>query len=472
MNQSRSKVTGCFYGLALGDALGYAYESPPYPLRNFEINEEVLAEISPIRFSNQIQQTLFICEALTRAHTSGTTNTDELIKEIKYGNACYLDSLGIEYCINHSRLRDIHSMKERRYLESEESFAKVIPVALYFSYDQVMTIHEIATLCIDIINDACKSMYEKISIYFMTSLMVRCIRFPYESFMTLIFYAMRDTKRAYKDDDIAAEFNHDISTAVSLARNISKTDQECISQLGENQRDDRFAAICVFAIMRYYRKFKEPLLCVLKHSYHKTIYGSWAGALAGAICGVESVDASWLQHLELYDLQTRLYGHIATKCEEDISMPATFKQKLVNLKIKRWKKKWNSNVNLLFLDFDGVFLVPEKDEKEFLERIKELCEKYQLSIVISSSWRRNMSECEDILKEVGLQHRLLGRTSLEGFDRNEQILEYLGSHPFNRFVILDDMYLELFEKQSVKTEFKDGFTDVKLKEAREKLESQ
>ena len=83
-----------------------------------------------------------------------------------------------------------------------------------------------------------------------------------------------------------------------------------------------------------------------------------------------------------------------------------------------------------------------------------------------------MDECEAILKQVGLHHRLIGRTTLEGFDRNEQILAYLCTHPFNRFICLDDMYLELFEKQSVQTEFREGFNEEKLNEARKLLESQ
>jgi hypothetical protein len=113
--------------------------------------------------------------------------------------------------------------------------------------------------------------------------------------------------------------------------------------------------------------------------------------------------------------------------------------------------------NLIFLDFDGVL----NNQASLLEGVhicadkvillRNFCEQYDCSIVISSYWRegRTLQELKDILMHVGFYcpHRIIGMTPVSdskdgnftGYDRGYEIEKWL--HYQNEdyhYVILDD----------------------------------
>lgn len=121
-------------------------------------------------------------------------------------------------------------------------------------------------------------------------------------------------------------------------------------------------------------------------------------------------------------------------------------------------KRHNGN-NLLFLDYDGVFLCLHQEVKPYVERIERLCREFELKVVISSSWREYYPQCLDVLREAGFTQEVIGRTSLEGYDRNKQIFDYIKKHGFHKLLILDDMPLWFFCGYHVQTDFERGFDD-------------
>lgn len=151
-------------------------------------------------------------------------------------------------------------------------------------------------------------------------------------------------------------------------------------------------------------------------------------------------------------------------------LPGTLRFAEYKENILQLKRQWNSEFHLLFLDFDGVFIVPKKEKKEFLERIAKLCKSYHLKVVITSTHRFNMNKCEQLLSSYGIN--VIGRTELEGNDRNEQIYNYLKAHPFHHFVILDDMFLAQFQDYAVHCDFFTGFDETAYQKAVEILENQ
>ncbi len=151
-------------------------------------------------------------------------------------------------------------------------------------------------------------------------------------------------------------------------------------------------------------------------------------------------------------------------------LPGTLRYAALKENLQQLKNQWKSDIHLLFLDFDGVFIIPRKEKKEFLERIAKLSQTYYLKTVITSTHRFDMNKCEQLLSAYGIH--VIGRTELEGNDRNEQIYNYLKTHPFHHFVILDDLFLPQFQDYAVHCDFFTGFDETAYQKAVKILEQQ
>ena len=128
--------------------------------------------------------------------------------------------------------------------------------------------------------------------------------------------------------------------------------------------------------------------------------------------------------------------------------------------------------NLLFLDFDGVWIIPEGDYKTIIHRVNTLIQTYQMEVVLTTSHRTNMEGCINLLKACGFEGTIQGRTELEGEDRATQILNYLNQHDFNHFVILDDMWIDPLQDYLVHCNFYTGFDERAYHEAINSMERQ
>ena len=111
---------------------------------------------------------------------------------------------------------------------------------------------------------------------------------------------------------------------------------------------------------------------------------------------------------------------------------------------------------VIFLDLDGVLNVEDgihstffkyKDlyfEPELVERFNSLIERLpeNVKIVISSSWRTDMEDLEECLKDAGFLHwdRVIGKTpSIKSGSRFNEIIKYLElNKKVKRFIIIDD----------------------------------
>lgn len=149
--------------------------------------------------------------------------------------------------------------------------------------------------------------------------------------------------------------------------------------------------------------------------------------------------------------------------------------------IKKGKKKY-----YLFLDFDGVINIwhmnnPQsikEDQCQFadvpsIKRLSDLCLKYNLYIVISSSWRfAGTAYCANYLKRCGLKKgcKVVGITAQDFEERQKHITDYLLQHPdYTGYLILDDLYLPHLDKNLVKCETLEGFDEQKQYQATMKV---
>lgn len=123
---------------------------------------------------------------------------------------------------------------------------------------------------------------------------------------------------------------------------------------------------------------------------------------------------------------------------------------------------------IMFLDYDGVVNTIQWDFNseakgyecrygypfdnkvnnwQAVQWISELCQKYNIDIVVTSTWRM-WDNYKDCLINGGLRRdiKVLGKIPLNNdLSRAEQIQEYLTKHPEinNKFIIIDDDYVDM-----------------------------
>lgn len=116
-------------------------------------------------------------------------------------------------------------------------------------------------------------------------------------------------------------------------------------------------------------------------------------------------------------------------------------------------------MNVLFLDYDGVVNTPIWDDMgtkcrinnpfhksvnnfQAVQWVSEFCEKFNYSIVVTSTWRYGDETYRTCLINGGLRRgiKILGKTErLDGKCRGDEIQLYLNEHPeIENFIILDD----------------------------------
>ncbi|MBQ1827234.1 MAG: hypothetical protein II126_04605 [Erysipelotrichaceae bacterium] len=150
----------------------------------------------------------------------------------------------------------------------------------------------------------------------------------------------------------------------------------------------------------------------------------------------------------------------------------------------REKRSENSDehevVNVLFLDFDGVINIPLKPgrplgfDRECMENICRLCHRFDLKIVVISSWKRG-SSYRQILYDQGLDGdiEVIGKTDDLPGPREKEVMKYLTDNVFiDKFIIIDDGFFNELSPYQIKTSFANGFDLSRYREAEKLLEKQ
>ncbi|HDR7922188.1 TPA: hypothetical protein QCY49_000124 [Bacillus paranthracis] len=141
-------------------------------------------------------------------------------------------------------------------------------------------------------------------------------------------------------------------------------------------------------------------------------------------------------------------------------------------------------MNLIFLDIDGVmnhsnYFVRSKQHMlqafcpKALANLKEILEKCDAKIVVSSTWRK-LGSVKTLKKAIfshyGLQKYIIGRTpELRGEPRGAEIQAFMNGfkRPIDRFIIIDDGddMLHLSDRLILTSPYEDGLDEIKREEA-------
>jgi hypothetical protein len=109
-------------------------------------------------------------------------------------------------------------------------------------------------------------------------------------------------------------------------------------------------------------------------------------------------------------------------------------------------------MKIIFLDVDGVlnkigkpsestyFVTGKHIDTEIIENFNNLLDKIDIHIVISSSWRSDMDDLYEVLKESGFKHlgKIIGYTELNSNYRGNQIKNYLSDNDIEHYLVIDD----------------------------------
>ena len=98
---------------------------------------------------------------------------------------------------------------------------------------------------------------------------------------------------------------------------------------------------------------------------------------------------------------------------------------------------------VIFTDIDGVLNPHWRKEwsKSSILIFNQLCEEYDLKVIISSTWREKHTkeELQKIFEEQGITSEIYDYTPVRGTDRGLEIKEWLEKNPVDNWVIIDDI---------------------------------
>lgn len=97
---------------------------------------------------------------------------------------------------------------------------------------------------------------------------------------------------------------------------------------------------------------------------------------------------------------------------------------------------------IIFTDIDGV-LNPhwrKKWSKKSIDLYNKLCDKYDLKVVITSTWRiaHSIDRLNDIFKEQGITTDIYDYTPILEKERGLEIKEWLDNNICDNFIVIDD----------------------------------
>jgi hypothetical protein len=103
----------------------------------------------------------------------------------------------------------------------------------------------------------------------------------------------------------------------------------------------------------------------------------------------------------------------------------------------------------IFTDIDGVLQInnPKKWNKHCCKLYNDICNKYNLKPIITSTWRvrYNLKQLQDIFYTQNINVKLHDTTEVLGIDRGEEIAMYLSENSIDKYIVLDDNVNDMYE---------------------------
>lgn len=128
-------------------------------------------------------------------------------------------------------------------------------------------------------------------------------------------------------------------------------------------------------------------------------------------------------------------------------------------------------MNIIFTDIDGVLQTGniKKWNKHACLLFSNICKKYNLKPVITSTWRvnYNIKELQNIFYNQGIDVKIYDYTDVLGIERGEEIKIWLQNNNVDNYCVIDDNIIDILPycKNVISVKYSyEGLTDENIKE--------
>ena len=332
--ETRDRIAACLIAGALGDALGYEVEFSSWPAIQGRFGRDGIRELSlhngKARISDDTQMTLFTAEGLVLGSRQGErrsiavsiyqaylcwlrtqgypsdsiwSSASRLLKNPGLshprapGNTCLSalrsDRMGTpEQPINHSKgcggvMRTAPCGLVRRQGRGDP-FGD--PLLLGAKAAAITHGHPMGWVPAGMLAD----------------IVDRCLYESYASLRELVEASLAETVKTFAACEGIEAFEAMMRRAMDLASRphgegieTASVDEPAIRSLGGGWVGDEALAIAVYAALRYDSDLKEALIAAVNHGGDSDSTGAICGNMLGAWLGLDAIDPSWTEKLEL-----------------------------------------------------------------------------------------------------------------------------------------------------------------------------
>ena len=350
-------ISGCLFGGAIGDALGYPVEFMSYRQIVDKYGESGIVEFDTSKsgkaqISDDTQMTLFTANGLifaqTRARLRGisgpissyilmayqewyrTQTESHTFYENKQFHTCWIHNIDI---LHNSRAPGntcmsalAASLKQSSpYLAGNNSkgcggVMRVAPVGCFSAAGHLGNELSSAQDAAEIAALTHGHPLGYIPAAFMSCMIHKIIVNKIQRSETSLYDITDDTlcviRELYGENQYYNEFEDIINRAVKLSKQ-NLNDIEAISHLGQGWVAEEALAIALYAALKYQNNFREATICAVNHDGDSDSTGSIAGNILGAYLGLYGIigsDTDIITKLEAYNVIFELAQDLVDGC--------------------------------------------------------------------------------------------------------------------------------------------------------------
>lgn len=345
-------VSGCIFGGAIGDALGYPVEFMKYKGIINEYGDEGITEFDlrhsgKAEISDDTQMTLYTANALLYGETRGALRGiagpmkgyifaayqnwyySQIGKDIpKFGRNSWIYNYEVlresrapgNTCLSAIAASGGSGSPENEINNSKGcgGVMRVASIGCYYAkYGKTFLAAKVGAEAAALTHG---HPLGYITAAFLSCLVCEIIKDKLAEQKTDLLDLVNETleiiREMYGEKPHYNEFEDIIKKAIALSGEIHE-DADAISQLGEGWVAEEALAIAVYSALKYKDRFRKGVICAVNHDGDSDSTGAITGNILGAYLGLSAIDAdgSIINKLEAYDVMYEISQDLVKGCE-------------------------------------------------------------------------------------------------------------------------------------------------------------
>lgn len=345
-------VSGCIFGGAIGDALGYPVEFMKYKSIINEYGDDGITEFDlrhsgKAEISDDTQMTLYTANALLYGETRGALRGiagpmsgyifaayqnwyySQIGKDIpKIGRNSWIYNYEVlresrapgNTCLSAIAASGGSGSPENEINNSKGcgGVMRVAPIGCYYAkYGKTFLAAKVGAEAAALTHG---HPLGYITAAFLSCLVCEIIKDKFAERITDLLDLVNETleiiREMYGEKLHYNEFEDIIKKAIALSGEIHE-DSDAISQLGEGWVAEEALAIAIYSALKYKDRFRKGIICAVNHNGDSDSTGAIAGNILGAYLGLSAIDAdgSIINKLEAYDVMYEISQDLVKGCE-------------------------------------------------------------------------------------------------------------------------------------------------------------